>query len=479
MNRPTTAAAAAAPMTASAHIIRKRVKRLTGADARSLAVALLTELENGERTLDALLDEVGDAAELPDRRDRDLFNALVFGVLRWRGRLDYILARFSKLPPTKIEPAVINILRVGLFQVVHLTRVPPSAAVNTAVNLAKSLATPRAASFVNAVLRKAAAEHGRVIFPDFTRTPVKALAAETSFPEWLLERWLNRYGPDGTRALCESINAIPPLTLRANTLKTSRAELMAALNGQAEAVEATARAADGVRVRGLQKKLPELAAFQDGWFQVQDEAAQLVSVLLDPQPGEHVLDACAGRGGKTGHIAQLMRNRGTIMAVDTSAGRLTQLREEMRRLGVTIAVAEEWDVAGGGAVRHAGRFDRVLLDAPCSGLGTLRRNPDIRWASSPKQLRPLAGMQVRLLEGVALALKPHGVMVYAVCSPEPEETEAVVKAFLEKNRGFRVDRQPRDLPEAVRPLVGPMGFLQTYPHLQYMDGFFAVRLKKL
>jgi 16S rRNA (cytosine967-C5)-methyltransferase len=466
-------------MTSSPHIIRKRAKRLTGADARSLAVSLLIELEKGQKTLDALLDEVGDAAELPDPRDRDLFNTLVFGVLRWRGRLDYILACFSKLPPAKIETAVINILRVGLFQVVHLTRVPPSAAVNTAVNIAKSLATPRAAAFVNAVLRKASAEHGRVIFPDFTRTPVKALAAEASFPEWLLERWLNRYGPDATKALCESINAIPPLTLRANTLKTSRAELMTALNGQANDVEASACAADGVRVRGLQKKMPELASFQDGWFQVQDEAAQLVSVLLDPQPGEHVLDACAGRGGKTGHIAQLMRNRGAIAAVDTSAGRLTQLREEMRRLGVTIAVTEEWDVAGGGAARHAGRFDRILLDAPCSGLGTLRRNPDIRWASSPKQLRPLAGMQLRLLEGAAATLKPHGVMVYAVCSPEPEETEAVVKAFLEKNRGFRLDRQPRDLPEAVRPLVGPMGFLQTYPHLQYMDGFYAARLKKL
>jgi 16S rRNA (cytosine967-C5)-methyltransferase len=466
-------------MTSSPRVIRKRTQRLTGADARSLAVALLTELENGERTLDALLDEVGDAAELPDRRDRVLFNAIVFGVLRWRGRLDYILARFSKLPAAKIEPAVLNILRVGLFQVVHLTRVPPSAAVNTAVELAKSRATERAASFVNAVLRKAAAEHDRVVFPEWTRSPVKALAAEASFPEWLLERWLTRYGPDGTRALCDSINAIPPLTLRANTLKTTRTELMAALNEQAEAIEATTRAADGIRVRGLQKKLPELAAFQNGWFQVQDEAAQLVSVLLDPQPGEHVLDACAGRGGKTGHLAQLMRNRGTIVAVDTSAGRLAQLREEMRRLGVTIGVAEEWDVAGGVAERYAGRFDRILIDAPCSGLGTLRRNPDIRWSSSPKKLRPLAGMQLRLLEGAAGALKPHGVMVYAVCSPEPEETEAVVKAFLEKNRSFRVDRQPRDLPEAVRPLAGPMGFLQTYPHLHCMDGFFAARLKKL
>ena len=443
----------------------------------AFAVSLLTELENGQRTLDALLDEVGDAAELPDRRDRDLFDALVFGVLRWQGRLDYILARFSKLPPAKIEPAVINILRVGLFQVVHLTRVPPSAAVNTAVNLAKSLATPRAASFVNAVLRKAAAEHGRVIFPDFTRTPVKALAAETSFPEWLLERWLNRYGPDRTRALCESINAIPPLTLRANTLKTSRAELMAALDGEAEAVEATARAADGVRVRGLQKKLPELAVFQDGWFQVQDEAAQLVSVLLDPQPGEHVLDACAGRGGKTGHIAQLMRNRGAIVAVDASAGRLTQLREEMRRLGVTIAVRRM------GRGRGARRASRGPLRPGPARCALLRSGH-----SAPQPGHPVGLLAEttaapcrhagELLEGAASALKPHGVMVYAVCSPEPEETEAVVKAFLEKRLpGRSAAPWPSGSRAAARR---PDGFLANrYPHLHYMDGFFAARLKKL
>ena len=464
-------------MTSAAPILRKRPQPSPTPDARSLAVSLLTELGRGRRTLDAMLDEIGDAAGLPDRRDRDFFNALVFGVLRWRGRLDFILSRFSKMPSAKIEPEVMNILRVALFQLAYLTRVPPSAAVNTAVEMTKSRSTPRAAAFVNAVLRKAAAGHAKVEFPAFNQAPVACLAAEHSLPEWLVEAWLKRYGPQDTRALCAAVNLIPPLTLRANTLKASRSELMQALKGQAETVEAAAIASDAVIVRSLRTKLTELAAFREGRFQVQDEAAQLVSVLLAPRPGETVLDLCAGRGGKTGHIAQLMGNRGTIVAVDSNAARLAQLREEMRRLGVTITAAEQSDAAGRPADAMSGRFDRVLLDAPCSGLGTLGRNPDIRWSSSKRELRALSGLQARLLEHAAGCVKPGGLIVYSVCSPEPEETEAVIKAFLAKDRSFRTENRTDDLPRSVRPLVGSTGCLQTYPHLRYMDGFFAVRLR--
>lgn len=466
-------------MTSAAPIVRKRPKTLPKPDARSLAVSLLTELDRGRRTLDALLDEIGDAAGLPDRRDRDLFNALVFGVLRWRGRLDFILARFSKMPSAKIEPEVMNILRVALFQLTHLTRVPPSAAVNTAVEMTKALSTPRAAAFVNAILRKASAAHSQVRFPAFDQAPVACLAAEHSLPEWLVDRWLKRYGPQNARALCTSINDIPPLTLRTNTLKTSRPELMQALKGQAQTVEAAGIAPDAVIVRSLQTKLTELAAFRQGWFQVQDEAAQLVSFLLAPRPGETVLDLCAGRGGKTGHIAQLMGNRGTIVAADSNAGRLAQLCEEMRRLGVAIAAAEQWNATLRPPDAFGGRFDRVLIDAPCSGLGTLGRNPDIRWSSSKAELRALSGMQVRLLEHAAGWVKPGGLIVYSVCSLEPEETEDVIRAFLAQHRGFRIESRTDDLPEFARSIVDSRGCLQTYPHLRYMDGFFAARLRKL
>ncbi len=227
------------------------------------------------------------AADLRDSRDRDLLHALVFGVLRWRGRLDYLIGRFSKTPLSKIDPPILNVLRMGLFQLVFLTRIPPSAAVHTAVDLAKSMSAPWVGAFVNAVLRKAAAEHATVGFPDPRVEPVKALAAIWAFPEWLVKRWIDRYGREPTAALCESINSIPPLTLRVNTLKMSRSDVLAVLSSEADQVEAAPAGPDGIRVHGPRKRLTALTGFQQGWFQVQDEAAQMVSLLLAPRPGKN------------------------------------------------------------------------------------------------------------------------------------------------------------------------------------------------
>jgi len=414
---------------------------------------------------------------LRDGRDRDLLNAILFGVLRWRGRLDYIIERFSKTPLAKIDLPILNILRAGVFQLVFLTRIPPSAAVHTSVEMAKSMGAPWIGAFVNAVLRRTAAEHGSVRYHDPQKEPVRSLAAAWAFPEWLTERWLGRFGAGLTAELFESINAIPPLSLRANTLKTRQADLMARLQAEAKAVEACTLAPDGIRVEGLRTRMTALSSFQQGWFQVQDEAAQLVSLLLAPRPGETVLDACAGRGGKTGHIAQLMNNQGTLVALDRSGARLAALKEEMRRLGVSIVSCREASLSDDCAAEAPARFDRVLLDAPCSGLGTLRRNPDIKWAADRKDLGRYHQTQFALLERAAERVAPGGLLVYAVCSPEPEETVDVVRMFLAKNPQFQTDRDVHDLPEPVRPLLDPQGFLQTYPHLRYMDGFFAARLR--
>ncbi|MGE5255364.1 MAG: 16S rRNA (cytosine(967)-C(5))-methyltransferase RsmB [Hyphomicrobiales bacterium] len=447
-------------------------------DPRRLAVRLLGDLERGRKTLDALMEGLDETADLRDPRDRDLLNALVFGVLRWRGRLDYLIARFSKTPLSKLDSPILNVLRTALFQLVFMTRIPPSAAVHTAVNLAKTLSAPWVGAFVNAVLRKAAAEHATVGFPDPEDEPVKALAAVWSFPEWLVKRWIDRYGREQAAELCESINSIPSLTLRVNTLKATRSEVIAALLPEAEKVEAAAAAPDGIRVHGPRKRLKALAGFQQGWYQVQDEAAQLVSLLLAPCPGETVLDGCAGRGGKTGHMAQLMGNRGVLVALDPSSARLTELRQEMQRLGVSIVSSLEAGLDTPIAAAPRQGFDRVLLDAPCSGLGTLRRNPDIKWAAGRKDLRRYHDIQLRLLKQAAGHVKAGGVLVYAVCSPEPEETVDVIHAFVAKNPEFTSDGHAPDLPESVRPLMDPQGFLQTYPHLRYMDGFFAARLRR-
>jgi 16S rRNA (cytosine967-C5)-methyltransferase len=447
-------------------------------DPRLQAVRILAALQRGRQTLDALMERMEGGERRRDSRDRDLLNAIVFGVLRWRGRLDYLIARFSKTPLAKIDPFTLNILRAGLFQLAFLTRIPPSAAVHTAVEMAKSLSAPWVASFVNAVLRKAAADYASVPFPDFRKAPVKALAATWAFPEWLVARWIGRYGSDVTALLCESINVIPPLSLRANTLKASRQDCMAALTAEADRVEAAGLAPDGIRLEGLRSRLTDLAAFRQGWFQVQDEAAQLISLLVAPRPGEAVLDACAGRGGKTGHLAQLMANQGLLTAMDQSNARLQQLREEMRRLGVSNVSVIEADLGQPSPFYPEGRFDRVLLDAPCSGLGTLRRNPDIKWAAGKQDLQRYQALQLALLKRASVYVRPGGVLVYAVCSPEPEESLEAVSRFLAQASEFQPDRDFPDLPESIRRLLDPQGFLQTYPHLRYMDGFFAARLRR-
>jgi len=446
-------------------------------DARRSAAALLVRLSQGRRHLEALLDELDRAGTLRDRRDRDLLQALVFGTLRWQGRLDFILSHFSKIPLRKIEPPVLASLRLALFQIMFLTRVPPSAAVHSAVETAKAMAGTRAAPFVNAVLRRAAAEHSTVVFPDLQNLPAAAIAAQWSCPAWLVERWIERYGVEQTADLCAALNRLPPLTLRANTLKTSRADLAAALRSCALETAPAGTAPDALQINGLKVPLCDLDACRRGWFQVQDEASQLVSMMLDPQPGETVLDACAGRGGKTGHLAQLMQNRGRLLALDHSASRLSQLRDEMGRLGISMVAVCQADLMQTDARKIHGAFDRILLDAPCSGLGTLRRNPDIKWSAHQKDLNRYRDIQTRLLERVSAWLKPQGSLVYAVCSPEPEETLEVVEAFITRKPEFRIGGLAGGLPEVVRPLIDAHGFLQTYPHLSYMDGFFAVRLK--
>lgn len=438
---------------------------------------MLTELEQGRRTLDALLEEFDAAARIRTQQDRDLFNALVFGVLRWRGRLDHILVRFSKTPLPRVDPTVRNILRVGLFQLTHLDRIPAAAAVNTAVEATKSLAAPWVAAFVNAVLRKAAAAHASVAFPSPDSDPVGSLAARHALPEWLAARWRERYGAEAAEGLCASVNRIPPLTLRVNTLKADRAGLIGSLAAEAESAAAAETAPEAVVVTGLSRRLTELGAFRDGWFQVQDEAAQLVSLMLAPRPGESVLDACAGRGGKSGHLAQLMGDQGRLTAADRSAARLALLAREMRRLGVESVTPRQWDWEQSPGPNGLGRFDRVLLDAPCSGLGTLRRNPDIKWAATQAGLERHRDIQLRLLESAATCLEPKGVLVYAVCSPEPEETGQVIDAFLARSPAFCIDPDPGLLPPAAAALRDPRGCLQTYPHVSYMDGFYAVRLK--
>ncbi|MCP4622647.1 MAG: 16S rRNA (cytosine(967)-C(5))-methyltransferase RsmB [bacterium] len=448
-------------------------------DARKSALDLLNTLDKGQRTLDSILEDYSRPGALRSRKERALFQALVYGVLRWRGRLDYLISHFSSTRFNKINPSVLNILRLALFQIIYLDRIPDSAAVNTAVELAKQPGAPWVVRYVNGVLRNAARQYRNVAFPDLNKDAIAAMAANKSFPDWIIRKWLDRYGLENTARLCDSMNEIPPLTVRANTLKASRRQLIEALRSETEQIEPTPSSPDGVTFSNPAASIPELNAFKAGWFQVQDEAAQLVSILLDPQPGEAVLDACAGLGGKTGHIAQLMKNKGVLVALDVNESKLLRLKTDMRRLGISILTTLGLDLEQEWPSNQPQSFDRVLLDAPCSGLGVLRRNPDIKWRSSKKNLNKFHTRQLRLMEKASRLVKPSGILVYAVCSPEPEENEMVINDFLKNHHEFAISKRFGQLPENLCSMADEPGVLKTFPHLRQMDGFYSVRLQRI
>ncbi len=448
-------------------------------DARKTALEVLNTLHQDKNTLDGILAAVPGEEEFGSRRDRALFSAMVYGVLRWRGRLDHIIDYFSNTPIHKIEPAVLNILRLGLFQIIYLDRIPDSAAVNTSVEITKQIGASRAAGFVNALLRKSAANYSSIHFPVFETDPVAFLSAVQSLPGWLAQRWLKRFEKETIMFLCNTINSIPPITIRTNTLKTTREQLILSLESEVERIESTTVAPDGIKLINPKRSIPDLPAFINGWFQVQDEAAQLVSLLLNPQPGESVLDACAGLGGKTAHIAQLMHNRGRITAMDKDEKKLQQLDSEMLRLNIPIVHTHCHDLDSALNKKQVDVYDRLLLDAPCSGLGVLRRNPDIKWNSTERSLKRHANIQKRFLETLAPMVKPNGVLVYSVCSIEPEENEAVIRAFLKNHPEFVIDKSPGKLPESMLSLIEPKTGFKTLPILNDVDGFFLTRLKRI
>ncbi|MFO7861064.1 MAG: 16S rRNA (cytosine(967)-C(5))-methyltransferase RsmB [Desulfosalsimonas sp.] len=449
-------------------------------DARELAFRILNELETRRTTLDRLIDEEFEKiAPGMDRRDRALAFALVYGVLRWRAKLDWQIAGLANRPSNKIRPDMRNILRIGLFQMLFMSRIPESAAVNTAVNLAKKYGSPKLAGFVNALLRNAARQKTGFSDPDPARDPVAALAVSQSFPEWIVHRWNNRLGMDETRLLCGYSNQIPPLTLRANTLQISREALTEKLvcADAAETICETKYAPDGICLWGPHVPVSELPGFAEGYFQVQDEAAQLAAHVLDCRPGQDVLDACAGLGGKTGHIAQLMENRGRILGMDSDMGKLRELSLEMKRLGADNVETCRHDLRQPLDPEKLGTFDRILVDAPCSGLGVIRRNPDIKWTARQADFQGHARKQLQLLSHAAALLKlSGGVMIYAVCSMEPEETHGVVSAFLEKTAGFELQDMGLLFP-GLADLADDRGCLTLLPHRHETDGFFIARLR--
>ena len=446
--------------------------------ARQSALTILNTLDRKNLTLDMVMGDFTSGNTSLVKRDLSLINALVYGVIRWKGHIDHIIAYFSKMPIEKINPEIMNILRLGVFQLKFMDKIPDSAAVNTSVELAKKAGPVWVVKFVNGILRNTARNMDSVSYPDPKTNSALSISINKSFPTWLVQKWLNRFGEDETLLLCDSLNKIPEITVRVNTLKTDINSLLEALTPHVKDITISKYAKHGVSFTHPDMAIHQLDPFKHGWFQVQDEAAQLVTDILSPLPGERILDACSGLGGKTGHIAQAMNNHGEIIAIDNDAKKLTSLNLDMQRLGVSIVKTMQIDLNDEFNSDKFGLFDRILLDAPCSGMGVIRRNPDSKWILSKKNLNRYKQRQVRFLCALTKFLKPKGVLAFSVCSTEPEENEAVIDAFLQVHPDFMVGCDNQRINEELFPLKNSRGFYTSFPHLHNMDGFFITRLKQ-
>lgn len=405
-----------------------------------------------------------------DGAGRAYATEVVYGTLRWRGTIDWMISQCSRRPPDDLDPVVRNILRMAVYEIRFMRTVPGPIACHEAVALAKRRRQHGAAGFVNAVCRAIlhTEETNGWPWPSLEADPAAALAVLTSHPPWLVARWIDRFGVDEARALCEANNMTPPLHVRTNTRQLQRDELAAALRADGADVAFGSLAPEALHVRGLGRP-GDNAAFRAGAFTVQDEGAQLVAPALSPLPGQRIIDLCAAPGGKTTHIAELMRDQGELIAVDVHENKLGLVRDNARRLRLGII-----EIVPGDGRTMPGRLapaDGVLLDAPCSGLGVLRRRPDLRWRPREAALRPLAEQQGELLKAAAALTRPGGIIVYSTCSIEPEETTAVVEAFLANDARFEPEPPPK---ACVVASVG--GYL--FPHQHATDGFFIARLRR-
>jgi 16S rRNA (cytosine967-C5)-methyltransferase len=444
------------------------------ANPRQAAFQTLLRIEKERSYADLLVDRELSSGRLHGP-DRGLFTELVYGVLRKQGNLDHVLGQFSRIAVAKLERAVLLLLRLGLYQLLHLDRVPAAAAVNETVTLARQFA-PRSAGFVNAVLRNADRGRDRISYPDPDRSPAAYLAARYSHPRWLAAAWLDQLGPAEAEQLSAAMAEPPPLTIRVNTLRTGRTELAARLTGAGARVEQCRYAPQGLVITHTHGPPTELPGFQAGEWLFQDESSQLAALFMAPQPGERLLDLCAAPGGKATYLAQLQAGSGSILACDRDERKLRFIRENAGRLGlpgITTAVVD----ATGSLAALPGPFDRVLVDAPCSGLGVLRRHPEGKWWKQPADVARLAETQASILANAARVVAPGGVILYATCSTSTDENEAVIEDFLSHHQGFMIEDLRIIHPE-WQELFTPQGFFRSWPHRHGMDGFFAARLLK-
>lgn len=438
-------------------------------NARSKIIEILTKIETRHAFTDKLLDK--ELLEF-NEPDRGLITEVVNGVLRWRYRLDWYLEQLYVGEYENLIPEVKINLRSSVYQLMFLDKIPPYAVLNEAVEIAKLKYNQKTANLVNAILRNFLRQQKKLELLEMDLDVLDRMAVRFSHPRWLLQRWIEYWGIDEVTRLCAWNNSRPRISVRINNLIADRDLFFKQLDENNIQYQVHPDFPDFVWINDF-SEFRKLDLIRKGWVSVQDVSTGLPVLALDPQPGELVLDMCAAPGGKSSHIAEKMKNTGRLVSMDRYPGRVAVLRENLRRYEVQNAIVLSAD---GIMLPFKEKFDRILLDAPCTGFGVLNKRVDLRWKRSVADIENMQKIQLNLLKSAADAVKVGGIIVYSTCTIEPEENEQVVEKFLREFPEFRIEKLKGIIPDKY---LWEKCCVRTFPHRHQMDGGYVARLRRL
>lgn len=440
-------------------------------NAREVSLKVLLDFENGEAYSNLLLNSKLNNVELSEL-DKSFVTKLVYGVITYKITLDYIISKLSKVKIKKISKPIINILRMGLYQIYYLDKVPNSAIVNESVKLAKKYGHQASANFVNALLRNASSKLKNDFFVEIKNEEEK-LALYYSYPDWIIDLYLNQYGLERTKEILKANEGEFIDCIRVNTLKISREELISCLK---DFSVKEGRVKDIIYTENI-KKLLASNYFKNGFFTVQDEAPSLVAHIINPKENEEILDICAAPGGKTTHLAQLSNDKAKITALELHEHRCKLIRDLCSRLEIKSIKVEQADATIFDE-KLVGKFDKIVADVPCSGLGVIRRKPDIKWNTKQEDIEELTKIQYKILLNASKYLKNNGILVYSTCTNTFEENEGIINKFLDENKEFKIAKID-NIPDDFAKYVYKEGMLELSPDVNGCDGFFICKMTKV
>jgi len=452
----------------------KQKRKLT--NARELALLVLNRVEQDRSYSNLLLNQMLRKHKLQPG-DKALVTQIVYGTIQRLNTIDFFLDRFVNKGVHKLETWVKNLLRLSFYQLYYLERIPPHAVVDEAVRIAKSRGHSGVAGMVNAVLRNVLRQEGRLVIPEEIPT-TEQIALRHSHPRWLVERWAEQYGLRVAEQICGANNGTPHTSVRVNTLSLSRDELIGQMRQNGLRVMPSPLAPSGVIVEGG-GNMADTRWYREGMLTIQDESSMLVAEIADPKPGMRVLDCCAAPGGKTTHLAEKMHDRGEVWAGDLHPHKVRLIAEQARRLHLHSVRALASDARELPGKFEAESFDCIVLDAPCTGFGVIRRKPDLKWFKDERDVAALSSLQYDILRKIQSLLKPGGTLVYSTCTIGEEENGNIIKKFLREFPDFAPDTgKLYALPEEIRNKLAVDGMVQILPQQYNSDGFFIAKLRK-